>query len=264
MKVINNFKHNYEEDPIRFFNFEEFEERAKDYFLYIGGWPDESIYNEDSSMPKIFFSTEEQVWQQDGTNQYIPYVEKILTICPERFTNRQKRQTAFFPLNSKFIPECFDKQYEVIYTGCATGSHIHSIIDVIKDYNYRLVSFGDYNGITTNKTATYRQKLDLIAKTKICITHNLTNNSPQLKSRCFEAAFCKSIMLVLYDDFNIVEDWFVPDQDFLYFKEGELKNTLDKVLQNYDKYKTLAENAYKKAIENYTTEKFIERYIGWK
>lgn len=264
MKVITNFKHNYEEDPIRFFNFEEFEGKAKDCILYVGGWPDVSIFDENTDVPKYFFSTEEQTWDQDGTNQFVPHVEKILTICPPKFTNRLKRQGVFFPLHKSLIPELVEKQWDVIYTGFATGSHVRSIVDVIKHYNYRLISFSDYNGATTNKNASYKEKLDLISKSKICVTHNQTNNSPQLKSRIFEAAFCRSVMLVLEDEFNIVEEWFTPYEDFLYFKEGELQQRIDDVLNHYEYYTTMIDSAFNKAYNNYTTEQFIERYIGWK
>jgi len=36
LKVLKNVNLNYPEDPLRFFNFEDFEERAKDVLLFVG------------------------------------------------------------------------------------------------------------------------------------------------------------------------------------------------------------------------------------
>jgi hypothetical protein len=264
MTIIENFKDNYPDDPIRHLNFKEFEKQAIDCALFVGAWPDSSI-EQKFNIPKYFFSTEEQAKPDDGTDQFVQHVEKIFTICPKEITKREKRVNAFFPFNTKNIPVDFNKKYEVIYTGLAGSNHIQNIIKVLPKYNYRLVSFGDYDGLTTDKNTTYQQKLNLIAKSKICITHNYVgNNTPQLKSRCFEAAFCKSLMLVMKDDFNIITQWFEPNVDFLYFDSSNIEETINDALNNYDSYQALIENAYNKAVSNYTTEKFIEKYIGWK
>jgi len=264
MKVVTNFDHNYHDDPIRYFKFEEFQDIAEDSILFVGAHPHQSI-TEPVDVPKYFFSTEEQSWSQDGTDQYLPFVDKILTICPPSVTGRQKRQAAFFPLNTKDIPSDIEKKYDVIYTGFAGGDHISKLLDVIKNFNYRLVSFSSHGGLTTDINASYKDKLNLIAQSKLCITHNQTGTgTPQLKSRIFEAAFCKSLMLVLRDEYNIVEEWFTPEVDFIYYDMDNLEQTIKACLQEPEACEEIANNAFNKAITNYTTEKFIKKYIGFK
>jgi hypothetical protein len=265
MKVISNFSKNYNEDPIRFFDFERYENQSNDVYLFIGSYPDDSIF-EKNDKKKIFFSTEEQTWNQDSTDSYLNNVEKILTICPPKITNRQKRQSVFFPFNENFIPDKTEKKYDAIYTGYATGFHVEIILNTIKKFNYRYVSFSNIPGLTTDSNTTYSQKLNLISQSKCCVVHNLVSNgTPQLKSRPFEAAFCRSLMLVYKDDFNIIEEWFTPNEDFLYFEnETELMNIISDTKSNYQKYENIISNAFEKSLREYTTEKFIEKYIGFK
>jgi spore maturation protein CgeB len=85
---------------------------------------------------------------------------------------------------------------------------------------------------------------------------------PQIKGRTFEAAFSKSIILHKFDKWNVIEDWFVPNEDFIYFTdEKDLEEKIYEILKNYDGYKYIAENAYNKAMNKYTTESFIKNYI---
>lgn len=263
MRVIENFRDNYPEDPIRFWEFKEFEDKANDCLLFVGAWPDPEILPQPSSWPKYIFSTEEQTWPVDSTDSFLPHCDEIFTICPPRFTDRQKRKSAFFPLNPKYVPSDTEKTYDVIYTGLASGPHIQSAINIIKDYNYRFVSFAN-SPYVTDVNATYTEKLQIISQSKTAIIHNQTGSGPQLKSRPFEAGFCKTLMLVLRDEFNIIEDWFIPGVDFLYYEADNLKEMLDHVLNNYSDFQHIIDNAYTKCMNEYTTEEFIKKYIGFK
>jgi spore maturation protein CgeB len=85
---------------------------------------------------------------------------------------------------------------------------------------------------------------------------------PQIKSRVFEAAFSKSLILCGYDYWNTIEYFFKPDEDFIYYTSmADLQEKLNEISNNYHKYTHIVENAYKKSINNYTTEKFVERYL---
>lgn len=84
---------------------------------------------------------------------------------------------------------------------------------------------------------------------------------PQLKSRLFEAAFGRSLILCKRDEFNIIERFFTPNKDFIYYQEGELEVTLNKVLRNYSQYRRIIDNAYKKALANYTVDSFVEKFL---
>jgi spore maturation protein CgeB len=84
---------------------------------------------------------------------------------------------------------------------------------------------------------------------------------PQLKSRVFEAAFSRSLILCKRDPFNVIENFFEPEEEFVYFDEGELKEKLVDILLNYEKYLPIIENAYVKAVNQYTTEEFFNQYL---
>ena len=84
---------------------------------------------------------------------------------------------------------------------------------------------------------------------------------PQLKSRLFEAAFCRSLILCLRDHWNLVEQFFTPGVEFVYYEKGRLSSTLREILRNYGDYALMIERAYERAVNNYTTEVFFDRYL---
>ena len=264
MKVIENFKDNYQEDPIRYWEFTDFEERANDCVFFVGCHAHPEFIKQKFDVPKYYFASEEQVPVRDHwTEAYASECDMTFTICPPKFTNREKRTSSFFPFNPKYTPPDTPKIYDVIYTGLSDQPHVRPALDVIKHYNYRFTSFGS-GPLITNTNVSYFEKLKLISQTKISIIHNMVYPFPQLKSRPFEAGFCKSLMLVLRDDYNIIEEWFTPDVDFVYYDTPTLKQTLDHILSNFSQYQHIIDNAFKKCNDEYTTERFIEKYIGFK
>jgi spore maturation protein CgeB len=84
---------------------------------------------------------------------------------------------------------------------------------------------------------------------------------PQLKSRVFEAAFCRSLILCKKDGFNVIEKYFTPNEEFVYYEEGKLVETVNRVLTNYDAYLPVIDKAYNRAVAQYTTNAFFERYL---
>ena len=82
---------------------------------------------------------------------------------------------------------------------------------------------------------------------------------PQIKSRIFEASIMRCIMLVYKDKYSVIEDYFEENNDFLYFEnETQLNEIIEKILTNYDSYKYLAENAFNKTFNNYTTKHLVD------
>jgi len=265
MNIYTNFSGNYPEDPVRYYGFEKYKDFASCIDLFFGASQDPFIVNP-SNNKKILFATEEQIHDTDteyavaDIDLYINNVDKILSVSPlcER---KPKREYVFQPFNDDFEPLDKSKIWDVIYTGNNHGfSHINLIFDTIILYNYRLISFNDSRA--TNKNTSYSEKLQLIANSKIDIVHNLIfNDIPQLKTRPFEAAFCKSLILCRYDKFKTLEKWFTPDEDFIYYEDDNLKETIDNILKNYDNYLPIIENAYNKAKSEYTTKRFVEKYL---
>ena len=69
-------------------------------------------------------------------------------------------------------------------------------------------------------------------------------------------------MLVKRDPWNVIEHWFEPGVDFVYYEnESQLKSKIRDILDNWDDYKQIIENAYNKAVSKYTTKNLIKRII---
>ena len=83
---------------------------------------------------------------------------------------------------------------------------------------------------------------------------------PQLKTRPIETAINRCLMVVKKDPWNIQELFFEPNKEFIYYNDKkELKHILEDVKINWKRYEPIVENAFNKAINNYTTEHFIEK-----
>ena len=86
--------------------------------------------------------------------------------------------------------------------------------------------------------------------------------APQLKPRVTEAALFKMLMLVKKDPWNLIERWFEPNKDFIYFNSNdELEDLIRETTNNMDKYQHIVESAYKKAYDNYTTEPLFDMIL---
>ena len=84
----------------------------------------------------------------------------------------------------------------------------------------------------------------------------------QLKPRITEAAFFKMLMLVKKDPWNAIEYFYEPEKEFLYYEdEKELPEMIEEIKTNWGKYEFIVENAYNKAIKNYTTEAVLDKMI---
>lgn len=211
-----------------------------------------------------------------------------------------RRVPIFFPFNENFIPPESEKLYDIIYTGHLHPKPILRDMKAISRFNYRLVSNSDHE-LVTNRGAGYQEKLSLISQSKITLTHNLLYPTirhvfnvwgypnwrenqafsdipgpfgllkkllvgpeievPQLKSRIFEAAFCRSLILCKKDNFNVIEKYFTPDKEFIYYEEDRLVETINKILSNYDRYLPVIDNAYSRAVDQYTSAAFFDKYL---
>lgn len=247
-------------DPINFLGFEQLAEKgAPDLEFYYGGHPNPKIF-ESSDKRKIFFSTEEQAWAHDTTDSCLAQVEKILTICP---TDRAKRQLVFFPFNENYIPNQTEKVFDAIYCG-SIDNHNREIPEVISKFNYRFVGWGGDPKIT-NHNASYQDKLNLIAQSKITICHSLTANliGTQVKTRYFEAAAGRSLIICKKDAHNVIENFFEPNKEFFYYETAQdLEVLILGCLKNYEALaNSVVEAAHQRMVNNYTTRHFVERYL---
>lgn len=90
-------------------------------------------------------------------------------------------------------------------------------------------------------------------------SHLEENIACQLKPRIVEAAFFKMLMLVKKDPWNAIEYFYEPQKDFLYYEnESELPDMIHEISNNWEKYRHIVDNAYERAMNNYTTEAVLD------
>ena len=81
---------------------------------------------------------------------------------------------------------------------------------------------------------------------------------PQFKVRTFEIASCKSLLIVKRDPWNLIEDFFEPEKDFIYFDNfDELRDIIHDVSQNFENYQGIIDSAYER-VQDFTAEKIYE------
>ena len=90
---------------------------------------------------------------------------------------------------------------------------------------------------------------------------------PQFKVRTHEITSSKSLMIVKKDPWNLIEHYFLPDKEFLYYKnKNDLEDKLRYILNNYNKFSSVINNAYKRSL-NYTVKPLfdiIKSGVDWK
>ena len=89
-----------------------------------------------------------------------------------------------------------------------------------------------------------------------------TGHVPQLKSRAFEAAAGRSLILAKKDPFNILERWFKPGVHFVYLDKDHPAEQIAHILENYDsKYREIAYAAHDLCRKKYTTINFYRDFV---
>jgi glycosyltransferase involved in cell wall biosynthesis len=213
---------------------------------------------------------------------------------------QQRRVPIFFPFGAEHIPQVTQKIYDIIYTGHLHPKPILRDIKTISQFNYRLVSNSSHD-LVTDRGVGYEQKINLISQSRITLVHNLLYPTfrhlrnvwgypawqenrafselptpwkaasffanrdqmlvPQLKSRAFEAAFSRSLILCKKDPFNVIEKYFEEGKEFVYFEERNLAETVSEILRNYGEYQSIIDNAFERASSEYTTDAFFRKFL---
>ncbi len=220
-----------------------------------------------------------------------PYTNRWLNGIKE--ANRYK--DIFYPFNEADIPVEQVKRYDVCYHGGIHGEKYVRALDVMRKFNYRYMSqTHGINRLTkkhlkyaTNTNLSNAEKLQLIAQCRISICFNTFDIrgdedarnirsrdkwweneafmhvedlriAPQFKSRCNEAAFSRTLNLVKKDPWNVIEYYYSPGIDFVYFEDlDELEEKIIEILNHWKRYQPMIESAYAKAL-NYTTKNLYE------
>jgi hypothetical protein len=189
------------------------------------------------------------------------------------------------------VPTYEDKVIPVFYTGHNVFSIDFPLVTMISNTVKKYLGTNMFNNINSYYSYNFYRKMEILGKTRISIIHSAAQNykyvtdyddrfikdevlntylpwhndstpdayTPSLKCRIFEGAISKNIMVCYKDKYRCIEDFYEPNRDFLYFEtEAELHELLDKISADYPKYIYLAENAYQKTIERYTTKNLVK------
>jgi len=277
-------------DPLYNIGFEKYEKETRDCYLFMADYIRDLETNPNyRDKERVVFAVEEPnfCWGPDSPPAKTTILaDAILTLCPFTAETTEKRTAVFYPFNEDFIPKSFDKEYDVLYSG-SNPQYVpwSTYLSIISRYKYRHI----YYNAGTNPSCTYQEKISLLSKTKVTLVHGLCSVQPtqvhqymsfpnaaknrafshlssglmpQLKTRMFEPAFCKSLILCYKDPWNVIENYFDPEKEFIYFEnEQDLSEKLQFILNNYGNYTGIIEAAYTRAINNYTTKHFIEKYL---
>jgi len=209
------------------------------------------------------------------------YFDEIYSICPytinyqQRFTGEQKYKLIWHPFappeDYNGAPLDFRKPIDVCYFGGIHGDCHQKMATVMRMFNHR-ISYLYRMPFVTDVGLSHHDKLQLAASSKITVVYNqcalkpehisnicqmrnwqanqafdgLSLDNPiicQLKCRLFEALYCKNVLLIKRDRWNIVEK-FLPRESFIYFSdEADLEFKIRFVLDNYGGFaKSLAFN----------------------
>jgi len=192
----------------------------------------------------------------------------------------------YYPVS---VPESLNpfsqKTYDVIYHGGIHSHKYEKMLEVISKYNYRYatmtVGINEQTRYSAHRYATDLdlnpfEKYALLNRCKISIafnnfplseldishikakpywhqnhafSHLESKLAPQFKSRVNEAAILGVINLVERDQWNVIEDFYSADEEFIYFNSvEELPRIITHILDNYDQYYTMRKQAFQKAL----------------
>lgn len=226
--------------------------------------------------------------------QQTKYFTKVYTICPysakwmNKMLGDEKHEAIFYPFGDDVIPERQEKIYDVVYFGGIHGIDHAECLQQISKFNYRFISQQSYPPpyTPTDFNVSFKEKLDIVAKTKISVCYNMLHfqehhqygikqydkwweneafaymgdygRAPQFKQRVHESAFSRTLILCKRDYWNLIEYYYEPNVDFIYFNDNsELEGLIRDILHNYKDYEKMIENAYNKSL-NYTSKNLYE------
>ena len=198
---------------------------------------------------------------------------------------------------------CYEnKSIDFIFSGYVHHSDHLRYLELIKDYNHiytsyslskkkYLKNFFLFSRLNKKFSLTQDNLMAIQHKTKSSICSNLlyfndndnknflklknieylkdydfivkNNIAPNWKGRLFELAITKTLMLVKFDVWNIIETEFdfVPNKEFIYFHNlEELKILMKDVKENFENYIPIIENAFLK-IQKYNSKNYYDKII---
>lgn len=195
-----------------------------------------------------------------------------------------------FPHNLKYaVTEDVEREFDVITWGGAISQDHSAMVEAMSKFKYHWFTLPGGGGSLSQYVSAFGvdrpHMWDILRKTKIMISTNVLYLSPQhisniksiprweeneafshvdygilpqVKTRAVEAAFNKTLMLMKKDPWGILDHWFVPEEEFVYYDSNEdLEVTIQEILNNWDHYEGVANAAYERAVRDYSTERIF-------
>ena len=301
MKIYKQTGRDYQEGPVPYLDFSQYLKTNSLSFLYGCDSYHIDVTQILNNKTNIFLELEQpnSWWALSNPINYINCVDKVFTICPytAKWLNKQLGQNIFtpimYPINSKYnetsILRNVDKDIDVFYSGGLYNQDHYIMLEHIKNFKYKYLFWNNDCPYVTDINTNYINKIMAIARSKISICYNLLYPNvnqiwkvkqfkgwqdneafseiyngivPQFKSRVTEAALNKSLILIKKDPWNVIEKFLTPNEDFIYFNDSNnLTEIIQNILNNYEYYENIVNNAFVKVFNNYTSEKFYEKYV---
>ncbi len=173
------------------------------------------------------------------------------------------------------------KIYDVCYVGGIYSQEHELAVDIISRYNYIFITQSPAKK-ATHRFLSNADKMKFVGKSKIGICFNklypnkdhlknirtyadwqsnvaFSNLSdlipicPQMKTRVHEFALSRTLILCHRDPWNIIEDFYEPGKDFIYFENiQDLNELIPEILGDWDSYQGVIDNAYRKVSKYFT------------
>lgn len=225
------------------------------------------------------------------------FFTEVYCVCPftcdfmNQYFGHEKFKYIPYPFTNNTVKSFGDYDALCTWFGSIHGDDHINAIEVLSKYKYKFITSQqntwmhhpyEYNKCTHVNIST-EDKLIEVSRSKSSLTFNklYMNNSskynrkynniinksfdffnekimPQFKVRTHEIATCKSLILAYKDQWNLIEDFYDENEDFIYFKNfDELNAILENFDENFERYQKIIDNAYNK-VQNYTVEKIFE------
>ena len=221
------------------------------------------------------------------------FFTEVYCVCPFtcQFMNEHYGYEKFkyipYPFTNLSVTEFGNYDADVSWMGSIHGQDHISAVETMQKFNYKFLTSQrntwmrhplEFNACT-HVLLPNDEKLVELSKSRSSLSFNMIYMSPssrkndfqafekfdegimpQFKVRNHEIASSKSLLLVKKDPWNLMEDFYEPEKEFIYFENfDELYDIIDDVSKNFDNYTHIIEAAYEKS-KSFTSEK-IYNYI---
>lgn len=289
MKIVHNFRHDLQGGIIPNLKLERFSDDSSEEVLFYGygSTIDEDLKRIHKDYKRrilldLWSPTQfcgEDLEGNTVNNQY-SYFSEIYCICP--YTVKwQKEEFLDFRFKYIFHPfatskiENVEKTFDCTYFGGFHGREHIQICEVFQNFSHRIISM-ERNRYVTDYHVPFEEKMNIISKCKISVIYNmlcLQNQhvenvkkvfkwnknrafsrimecrAPQYKARMQESAYCRALMIVIDDHWNIAKTHWEEGKHYISCNLKDLEKTISNVLENYDDYQVMIENAFQRSLE---------------